>query len=118
MNNKEETKTNKPHQKSSNVRVAVRIRPLTSSEASHGGKSIISTNHRASPPSYLPCNYNQGANSSNRANEIVILGAKNRRFTFDEVFDVGLQQEDLYRSVNDGLLKSFLSGYNATVSSM
>ena len=96
----------------SNVRVAVRIRPLTSSEASLGGKSVISTNGQQRPSEYL---YN-GSSKSASATEVVILGAKNRRFTFDEVFDGSMQQEDLYQSVSGGLLKSFLSGYNATVS--
>lgn len=79
----------------SNVRVGVRIRPLTSSERSLGGNEVVRTNE---------------------PQKEVILGENKRKFTYDAVFDGHVQQEQLYNQVAPPLLKSFLDGYNATVS--
>ena len=75
----------------SQVRVGVRVRPLTHQEAGQGGKSVLAT----------------------QAPEIR-LGE--RRFTYDSVFDASVSQRDLYREVSAPLQTSFLDGYNATVS--
>lgn len=74
------------------VRVGVRIRPLTSKEVSHGGKCVI----EAVPPQ---------------------VGIGKRKFTYDSVFDSHVSQQDLYNRVAPSLLSSFLEGYNATVCS-
>lgn len=76
---------------STTVRVGVRVRPLTDQEIGHGGKSVLNASHPE-----------------------IRLG--DRRFTYDEVFEENLSQEDLYGSVSGPLLSSFLNGYNATVS--
>ena len=72
------------------VRVGVRLRPLTSQEVGQGGKSVL----RAVPPE-------------------VRLGE--RRFTYDAVFDERVDQNELYSQVSRPLLGSFLEGFNATV---
>ena len=81
----------------SKVRVAVRVRPLSSSEQSRGGKEIVKLNF---------------------SNRTVTLGANEskRCFTYDTVFDQKISQHDLYEDISSSLLNSFLDGYNATVS--
>ena len=73
------------------VRVGVRVRPLTSTEIQQGGKNSLSV----TAPS-------------------VSIGQ--RRFTYDAVFNSIVGQQDLYDSVSAPLLTSFIDGYNATVS--
>jgi len=77
---------------SSQVRVAVRIRPLTSRETSEGGKVAV---------------------DSNAFNRTVSLAK--RKFTYDSVFHPTVTQLDLYNNVAPPLLDAFLGGYNATV---
>lgn len=79
-------------QTTSQVRVGVRVRPLTSQENSQGGKCVVDV--------YSPT-----------------VGIGERRFTYDSVFDSNVTQSDLYDTVAPPLLGSFLDGYNATVSS-
>lgn len=73
------------------VRVGVRIRPLTSKEESEGGKQVVEALHPT-------------------------VGIGKRKFTYDAVFDSKVSQQTLYHQVAPPLLKSFLEGYNATVS--
>ena len=73
------------------VRVGVRIRPVTSQEIKQGGKQVLDV----APP---------------------CIGIGERRFTYDAVFDSYVGQQELYESVSKPLLTSFLDGYNATVS--
>jgi len=78
------------------VRVGVRIRPLASTETSHGGKTVVFANdiHRT-----------------------ISIGKKQERtFTYDMVFDSKVTQTQLYDRVKGQLLRAFLDGYNATVS--
>ncbi len=79
---------------SSQVRVAVRIRPLTHNEKSQGGKSIITS-----------CNINRTA-------EIL-----NRKFTYDAVYDSSVSQCEMYDFIGsgEGMLEAFLDGYNSTI---
>jgi hypothetical protein len=72
------------------VRVAVRVRPLTSQEIGQGGKSVL----KVTAPE-------------------IRLGE--RRFTYDAVFDDDVTQQDLYQQVSAPLLTSFVDGYNATI---
>ena len=74
------------------VRVGVRIRPLTSKESSEGGKSVVETN------------------PFDRTVQL-----SRRKFTYDSVFHSNVTQRDLYNDVAPGLLEAFLGGYNATV---
>jgi Kinesin motor domain len=81
------------------VRVGVRVRPLTYNERGIGGKSVVSTimtNDRHSP---------------------TITLSTNHKFTYDMVFDTNATQCQLYQSISTPLLNSFLDGYNATVRS-
>lgn len=80
-------------QPSCQVRVGVRVRPLTSGEISSDGKAVV----EASPI------------------DRTVAVAK-RKFTYDAVFDSSVTQSDLYDAVSPSLLGSFLDGYNATVS--
>ena len=73
------------------VRVGVRIRPVTAQEIKQGGKQVVDV----APP---------------------CVGIGERRFTYDAVFDSYVGQQELYDSVSKPLLSSFLDGYNATVS--
>ena len=78
----------------SQVRVGVRIRPLTNKEKSQGGKSIISS-----------C-------SIQRTAEIL-----NRKFTYDAVYNSNVSQNEMYDCISggDGMLEAFLDGYNSTI---
>ena len=75
----------------SKVRVGVRIRPLTAREEGEGGHRVLKV-----------------------VQPEIRLGE--RRFTYDAVFDSDVSQSDLYQDVSPPLLRSFLDGYNATVS--
>ena len=77
----------------SQVRVAVRVRPLTHEEQSLGGKQIIVSDPHSSAVSIL-----------------------SRKFTFDGVYDDSVSQSHLYSCVGaDGMLDAFLDGYNSTI---
>jgi hypothetical protein len=76
------------------VRVGVRVRPLTSTELSSGGNAVVDA----------------------RPIERTVSVA-GRKFTYDACFDDQVSQSDLYRTVAPSLLGSFLDGYNATVRS-
>jgi len=73
---------------SSQVRVGVRVRPVSVKEQG-GGCSL------------------QADGSS--------IALSGRRFTYDHVFDTNTSQSELYEQVSPQLLQSFLDGYNATV---
>jgi hypothetical protein len=78
------------------VRVGVRIRPLASTESSHGGRAVV---------------------FANDIQRTVSIGKKQERtFTYDMVFDSSVSQNHLYERVKGQLLGAFLDGYNATVS--
>jgi hypothetical protein len=79
------------------VRVGVRIRPLTSQEAGEGGNSVLAVQQQ----------------QQHGQQQEIRLGQ--RRFTYDAVFDTDVSQHDLYQSVSAPLLTSVLDGYNATV---
>lgn len=70
------------------VRVAVRVRPLTSKE--RDCKSVVEVR----PPS---------------------VGIGSRNFTYDQVFSSTVSQSAFYHQVSPSLLSSFLDGYNATI---
>jgi hypothetical protein len=74
------------------VRVGVRVRPLTSKETSEGGKVVIE------------------ANPFDRS-----ITLSKRKFTYDCVFNSNISQTELYEDVAPPLLEAFLGGYNATV---
>ncbi|KAL7540949.1 hypothetical protein ACHAXR_011794 [Thalassiosira sp. AJA248-18] len=76
----------------SQVRVGVRIRPLTSKETSEGGNAVVD------------------ANPFNRT-----ISLSKRQFTYDNVLHSNVTQLDLYNDVAPPLLDAFLGGYNATV---
>jgi Kinesin motor domain len=75
------------------VRVGVRIRPLTSKECAAGGKSVVACDPFTNTVELSTC-----------------------RFTYDTVLDSSVTQTQLYQTVSAPLLNSFLDGYNATVS--
>lgn len=77
----------------SNVRVAVRIRPLTSRERQGGSTECIST------VSGLP----------------QIIAGPDKSFTYDEVFVNDSMQREIFSLVAEPILKYFLSGYNCTI---
>jgi kinesin family member 15 len=75
----------------SQVRVCVRVRPITAKEQENGTSSVLD----------VP-----------KTNVIQLSG---RRFTFDSVFDAPTSQIELYQQVAPSLIQSFLDGFNATV---
>ena len=77
----------------SQVRVGVRIRPLTSKESSKGGQAIV---------------------TGNAFDHTVSLSTK-RKFTYDSIFHSNVTQTELYEDLSPPLLDAFLNGYNATV---
>ena len=82
--------------KTSAVRVGVRVRPFTSKELSAS----------QSTESILTC-IQQGTQE---------IRLNSKRFTYDAVFDESVSQEALYHSVGGPLMENFLEGFNATVS--
>ncbi|GFH45956.1 kinesin family member 4/21/27 [Chaetoceros tenuissimus] len=77
----------------SQVRVAVRIRPLTDEEHTLNGQRIVDVNSHASS-----------------------ISISSRKYTFDSVFDESLSQSSLYSHVrSDGMLENFLDGFNVTI---
>jgi len=95
---------------SSQVRVGVRIRPITYNEQSKGAKAIVSTSINNSSNDIAT-----GATAPVTATVDIL----ERKFTFDSVFDEHMTQSQLYDSVvGDGtnnMLEAFLDGYNATI---
>lgn len=77
------------------VRVGVRVRPLTSKEQMMGGKGVVVCD----PVSKT----------------VQLSTLTNCKFTYDSVFDSNMPQVQLYQSVSTPLLNSFLDGYNATI---
>lgn len=73
----------------SQVRVAIRLRPLAAKELSSGGSPVLSTTSTT-------------------------VALSNRKFTYDAVYD-NVSQCALYNDVAPPLLEAFLGGYNATV---
>ncbi|KAH7662598.1 Protein KLP-12 a, partial [Aphelenchoides avenae] len=78
---------------STSVRVAVRIRPQGPKERAQDAK--ICTSVVPGVPQ-------------------VTIG-DNRSFTYDHVFDMPTQQEDVYRTCVEDLVEGTFHGYNATV---
>ena len=76
------------------VRVALRIRPLIRREISDGCKESI----RCIP-----------------GHPQVVVGASEKAFTYDHVFEASSKQEDLYTKAVVPLLEGFFKGLNATV---
>ena len=74
------------------VRVGVRIRPLTSKETSEGGRSVVTAN-----------SYDKTVTLSKR------------QFTYDAVFGPQVSQSALYNDIAPSLLDAFLTGYNSTI---
>ena len=76
----------------SQVRVGVRIRPLTSKETSEGGHAVVD------------------GNAFNRT-----VSLSKRKFTYDSVFHSNVTQSEIYNDLAPPLLDAFLNGYNATM---
>jgi hypothetical protein len=75
----------------SQVRVAIRLRPLTTKEITSGGSPILT------------------------ATPTTVALHSDRKFTYDAVYDESTSQSLLYQDVAPPLLDAFLGGYNATV---
>lgn len=78
---------------SSNVRVAVRLRPLNSRERLAGSDELI------------VC---EGASRQ-------IVAGPEHLFTYDSVFGADSRQEDLFDELAKPLLNSFMAGFNCTI---
>ena len=89
----------------SRVRVGVRVRPLTSTEISQGGKCSLTVDG---------IRHGDNSTATKTKNTTIAMGPR-RRFTYDAVFDSNCSQLELYDCVATPLLTSFVDGYNATV---
>jgi hypothetical protein len=78
---------------SSQVRVFVRVRPLTAKEQGAGSNGVLDVSDGC------------------------VVQLSGRRFTYDAAFDAETTQAELYEKFAPTLLQSFLDGFNATVSS-
>jgi hypothetical protein len=74
----------------SQVKVAIRLRPLTTKEITSNGTPILTTTPNT-------------------------VSLSNRTFTYDAVYNDAISQSMLYQDVAPPLLDAFLGGYNATV---
>jgi len=79
----------------SNVRVGVRVRPLSDNEIAADCRLAISHPSR----------------------DMIRVGdgSGDKTFTFDHVFPTNMTQHDLFEATSAPLIKSFLDGYNVTV---
>jgi kinesin family member 11 len=77
---------------SSQVRVFVRVRPLTAKEQGAGSTGVLDISNAC------------------------VVQLSGRRFTYDAAFDAETTQAELYEKLAPTLLHSFLDGFNATVS--
>jgi hypothetical protein len=75
----------------SQVRVCVRVRPITAKEQGAGSTNVLEV-------------WNEN-----------VVQLSGRRFTYDAAFDATTTQAHLYRQLAPTLLQSFLDGFNATV---
>ena len=78
---------------SSNVRVAVRLRPLNSRERLAGSDELI---------------------ICDPVNRQIVAGPENC-FKYDSVFGADSRQEDLFDELAKPLLDSFIDGFNCTI---
>jgi kinesin family protein 4/21/27 len=78
-----------------NVRVGVRVRPLSNTELAADSRQVISYPGR----------------------DVISIGdgKGDKSFTFDHVFPAHMSQQELYESTAAPMLQSFLDGYNVTV---
>lgn len=90
----------------SQVRVGVRVRPITAKEQGAGSTSVLEV---------VSSNSSSSSSSSSSSPSPCCIALSGRRFTYDAVFDAETSQADLYAQVSPPLLQSFLDGYNATV---
>ncbi|KAJ3226224.1 Kinesin-like protein kif21b [Clydaea vesicula] len=87
---------------STNVKVAVRIRPLTANELLADAKECVQS---------VPSQPIVIVNASN----ILSYSSQQRQFTFDYVFNTLSEQIHLYQDAICPLLENFQEGYNATI---
>jgi hypothetical protein len=78
----------------SQVRVGVRVRPITAKEQDMGSSSIL----------------------TEPQTNCIALSGRRCTYRYDVVFDAATSQSDLYAQVSPPLLEAFFDGYNATVS--
>nr|CAH7761503.1 unnamed protein product [Callosobruchus chinensis] len=88
---------NDSHESQENVRVFIRIRPLSKKEISEGKENIV------------VCDY--------RENLIVLKknGEHTKPFKFDHVFGSSTAQLDMYRMIAFPIVEKALEGYNGTI---
>ena len=82
------------NEKSENVKVAVRIRPLTANELLSDAKQVF---------------------FSSQQDAIIYIENQNKQFTFDYVFGPDSTQEQIYSNSIVPLLDKFKNGFNTTI---
>lgn len=116
--------------KAPHIKVCVRIRPLNSSEPRgetvvevvDGNTLIFDPEYRGNGNKYgstLTGSMLRGANGGIGSGGGVGGGSvrrgKNSPFGFDHVYDMRATQEEVYRGATEGLVRSVLEGFNASV---
>lgn len=89
------------HETSTNVKVAIRCRPMSSKETARNCTSIVDIEERSvcirSPP------------------DKPTTAAGDRDFTFDYCYDFDSSQEQVYIDIGEPIIKQALEGFNCTV---
>ncbi|KAH8087763.1 hypothetical protein JL720_7083 [Aureococcus anophagefferens] len=85
---------------STNVRVAVRCRPLSSKETTMGARTVVNVNK-------ADCSIKVEGDGSE--------DSKEHMFTFDHVYAPGTNQKDIYDEIGAPLITKALEGYNGTM---
>lgn len=112
--------------KAPHIKVCVRIRPLNSSEARNDTVvEVVDGNTLIFDPEYGAAKGSSGSYSTSLTSSMMLRGTgaggggvrrgKNSAFGFDHVYDVKATQEEVYRGATEGLVRSVLEGFNASV---
>ncbi|MCQ2819818.1 MAG: kinesin family protein [archaeon] len=101
-----------------NMIVAIRVRPLSSSELSFSNINTVEIQNKENVTLTTPLEFKNDVNGKYYLNEeknMSITKKKENRFAFDFAFDEKTTQEDVYTTTTQSLLQSVIDGYNATV---
>ncbi|XP_071955031.1 kinesin-like protein KIF18A isoform X2 [Antedon mediterranea] len=105
------------NEKSTNVRVVIRVRPENSQEAESGSRNIIEVLDDQilifDPKEQLSPQFYHGKKIRRR--NILVRKNKDLRFGFDCVFDKNATQQSVYESTTKPVIDGLMNGYNCSV---
>ena len=96
--------------KSENVRVAVRCRPLNSTETSRGEGSIVTVNSRQAA-----ITVDRPSAATSLTGDADSSTAPSRTFTFDYTYGSDSSQQSIFAQTAQPIIDSVLEGYNGTI---